>query len=429
MTRRATQDVGVAVEDATPTWPVAMAGFAARRGGSTGVHDAISVRAIAVDDTCVISIDVVGLDEATCADIRAGAPFEDDRVVVAATHTHSGPAVVRGRLGNGDERARTLVIEAGIRAAAKAAARRQPAVLEYADAGALPIATDRRRGGKPGDAHLQGLRWRSLDGQLLCWLVTYPCHPVVLGPDNRILSGDYPSTLRLDLEGEAPGSIAVFLTGCAGDVNVGHSPSASFSGKADAHRTFGEAARIGSALAGALRDSEWIASTVPDERPVAAVSEGITLRLEPLDGEPPYVLAEEWRRRVPEVGDGEAAVLEEWIAWSERPLVGRPATWSGSVTALRWGPVALVCLPGEPFLEIGTAISARSISALCLVVGYTNGCPGYLPTAGAYTEGGYEVRDAHRYYGMPAPFARGSGEVVGEAAVRAMTRVEGTGSG
>jgi neutral ceramidase len=429
MERRGTANVGAAIEDATPRWPVAMAGFAARRGRSTGVHDPISVRAIAVDDTCVICVDVVALDEAACSDIRSGAPFEDDRVVVTATHTHSGPAVVRGGLGEGDERARALVIEAGIRAAVKAAEQRQPAVLEYVDAGALPIATDRRRGGKPDDAHLRGLRWRSLDGDLLCWLITYPCHPVVLGPDNRKLSGDYPSALRLDLESEAPGSIAVFLTGCAGDVNVGHPPSASFSGAADARRTFDEAARIGSVLAGSLREADWNSSEATREHLVAAATEEVTLRLEPLDGAAPHVLAEEWRRRVPEVGVGEAAVLEEWIAWSERPLAGSPAEWSGSVTALRWGPVVVVCLPGEPFLAIGTAISAESTSALCLVVGYANGCPGYLPTADAYTDGGYEVRDAHRYYGMPAPFARGSGEAVGEAAVRAMARVEETGSG
>jgi neutral ceramidase len=45
-----------------------------------------------------------------------------------------------------------------------------------------------------------------------------------------------------------------------------------------------------------------------------------------------------------------------------------------------------------------------------LVTGYTGDCPGYLPDAEAYAHGGYEVTDAHRYYGMPAPFARGGAE-------------------
>jgi hypothetical protein len=52
-----------------------------------------------------------------------------------------------------------------------------------------------------------------------------------------------------------------------------------------------------------------------------------------------------------------------------------------------------------------------------MVTGYTNGCPGYLPAKDEYKFGGYEVLDAHRYYGMPAPFAAGSAEQLVQAAV------------
>jgi len=34
-----------------------------------------------------------------------------------------------------------------------------------------------------------------------------------------------------------------------------------------------------------------------------------------------------------------------------------------------------------------------------MVLAHHNGCVGYVPTAGAYAEGGYEVVDAVRYYG------------------------------
>ena len=134
-----------------------------------------------------------------------------------------------------------------------------------------------------------------------------------------------------------------------------------------------------------------------------------------------------WQERARVAPADEAAVLDEWIAWGEGPLAGTCGEWHGSVSALRWSDVVLVFLPGEPFLETGTRIAARSDSPLCLVLGYSNGCPGYLPTSSAYDEGGYEVSDAHRYYGMPAPFARGSAEVIGDAAVRVMRRVEGQG--
>ncbi|SKF62524.1 Uncharacterised protein [Mycobacteroides abscessus subsp. abscessus] len=42
--------------------------------------------------------------------------------------------------------------------------------------------------------------------------------------------------------------------------------------------------------------------------------------------------------------------------------------------------------------------------------------PGYLPSAHEYPLGGYEVVDAHRYYGMPAGFSRGSLEALVDVA-------------
>ncbi len=53
-----------------------------------------------------------------------------------------------------------------------------------------------------------------------------------------------------------------------------------------------------------------------------------------------------------------------------------------------------------------------------MVAGYSDGVAGYLPTADAYPEGGYEVDDACMYYAMPAPFRRGSLEAVTAAARR-----------
>jgi len=51
------------------------------------------------------------------------------------------------------------------------------------------------------------------------------------------------------------------------------------------------------------------------------------------------------------------------------------------------------------------------------VLGYCDGVSGYLPTADEYESGGYEVCDAHRYYGMPGPYAQGSAERLADAAI------------
>src|SRR5699024_3079741 len=85
------------------------------------------------------------------------------------------------------------------------------------------------------------------------------------------------------------------------------------------------------------------------------------------------------------------------------------ARWQGRVTAVRWGPAVLLTLPGEPFCQAGLELRAHIQGAAAVfVLGYTDGCPGYLPTAAEYPLGGYEVCDAHRYYGMPGPFVPGA---------------------
>jgi len=75
------------------------------------------------------------------------------------------------------------------------------------------------------------------------------------------------------------------------------------------------------------------------------------------------------------------------------------------VQAFRVGPGAAVALPGEVFVEYALNISRASPFTPTLVAGYANGNAGYIPTAAAYAEGGYEVTDAIRYYGttMPLP--------------------------
>ena len=48
-----------------------MAGFAARTGVAEGDHDALTVRALSVDDTAVVTVDVIGIDANLSARARA----------------------------------------------------------------------------------------------------------------------------------------------------------------------------------------------------------------------------------------------------------------------------------------------------------------------------------------------------------------------
>ena len=94
------------------------------------------------------------------------------------------------------------------------------------------------------------------------------------------------------------------------------------------------------------------------------------------------------------------------------------------MTAFRWGDILLVGLPGEPFVELGQEIKRRAARET-IVLGYSNGCPGYVPHRSAYAEGGYEVLHAHKVYGAPSAFAPEAGELLTEAALQAIATLCG----
>ena len=61
------------------------------------------------------------------------------------------------------------------------------------------------------------------------------------------------------------------------------------------------------------------------------------------------------------------------------------------MAALRVGNLAIVGVPGEAFCELGMQIKKASPAKHTVVIELANDCIGYLPTAEAFKEGGYET--------------------------------------
>jgi hypothetical protein len=79
-----------------------------------------------------------------------------------------------------------------------------------------------------------------------------------------------------------------------------------------------------------------------------------------------------------------------WRASNARTYFGKE-TIDWELHCIRIGPIALLSVAGEPFMEIAQRIVAQSPFEHTLVCGYTNGGLGYIPTREAYSEGGYEI--------------------------------------
>jgi hypothetical protein len=77
------------------------------------------------------------------------------------------------------------------------------------------------------------------------------------------------------------------------------------------------------------------------------------------------------------------------------PSATKGETVRCELQALKVGPYLFLTLPGEPFVEYGFRLE-RAIAdrAVPLVVGYANGNIGYICTAKAFQEGGYEPNNS-----------------------------------
>ena len=90
--------------------------------------------------------------------------------------------------------------DAVVKAVDRAIANQKPARL-LGGMGVEPgFASNRRRSGGPVDTGIPVLRFESVEGSTIAILVSYACHPVVLGADNLRWTGDYPHFVREKLE-------------------------------------------------------------------------------------------------------------------------------------------------------------------------------------------------------------------------------------
>ena len=266
-------------------------------------------------------------------------------------------------------------------------------------------------------------------------LVSFACHPVVIGPDVEGAGPDFVGPLRSYLANLLrPGAVTVFLQGAAGDAL----PLEAFRDDDSAEvaaDVFGT--RVALEAAHAIADADpWIAeidhsdwgSVTPISlyrRRLADDQPGQALRtarrivslpfLElPTAGDLERELAERRADLVARADRGETRItmnpIRYHISWLETMLAqeaagGRATAIDGEIWAARIGDCAVVGAPGEIFGAIGTAVRAASPAAVTIFAGYSQGSLGYVATPDEYPHGGYEPSISHRGYGQPAPFS------------------------
>lgn len=414
----------------TPPFDCELSGFVAREGRCRGVHDPLYARALVLADgkekIALVSADLIGVDTKLLAKVREKVAeltdLDPSAVILSATHTHSGPVTLQDAyLGETDLTYLSGLINNIAGAIYQANQNLEPVSLFVGEGDCRSVGKNRRQKNGPTDSQVLVLRFQGANGPKAI-LVNYACHPVVLGPDNLLVTADYPFYMVNALEQVYPGTQVMFMNGATGDVNVGHNTADSIKGKGNDRRTFREAARLGRILAGvALTASEN--AVLQNSFNIRYTTQEISLPFEQV-GTVDFYLQEAatWKQLAVELKQkgasfGEYHQAELWEKWALKMAKLRQANkieseFKAEVAAFSLGEIEFATLPGEFFHEFALMIKKERAPRRVLILGYTNHNIGYVAPKSVYDEGGYEVNDSYRYYGLPSRLTRGTGEEV-----------------
>jgi neutral ceramidase len=387
-----------------------------RQRPALGVHDRLYARALALDDgrsrCCLVMLDLIGVDRDLTRAIRRATAAPQVTVAVVATHTHGGPPILSGAgLGPVDPAYRARVVRDAARAAADALADLRPATLRLGVGHDATIGRNRRDEQGPIDPDVAVLRV-DRDGALAGLLVSYACHPVTLGPDNLLLTRDYPGALVDELERRHPGAVAAFAPGCCGQIGTGHRAEDSFRSGAASGRTFAEAERIGRSLAATATAAAAAALAGPPlAGPLRIAISAVDLPLAPPPARTDADRAA-WSLELSRLAgdDDRAAMLRALLAWADGVARAPRRRTRVEAICIGLGDACLALYPGEVFVEFALALKAAFPRRRVVTIACANAAPGYLPHASAYPAGGYEVDEAYRFYAQPGPFPPEAGE-------------------
>jgi len=386
--------LGTAWRDITPTAPLELAGFAARRGSWHSVDEPLAVQAFAFGSTecstptaILVCADLLWWGQRSIARVRRAVAehlgSDGAQVVLHASHTHAAPAVAAEfspRLGQVDPAYLEQLEARTVAACLAAAAKPQPVTLALGQnrcgigvsrtggAGRGPIRPDPRR---PVDDRVRTVLAYDASGAVAAVLVHYACHPV--HEAGHRVSADFPATMRRAVQqGLGTDAPVGFLQGCAGDIN----PADLGGGGPVAGQRSGRL--LGAAALRAIASGRPAPATEP-----TLVRATADLPLDPdLAAHPP--------------------ADPVWVELAQARRDGRCIRPELKLSSVDLGPVRLLGINAEVTGEVGRALQDAT-GDWTLPLTCTDGMIGYLVGPRDLGRGGYEAEESWAYLFRDGP--------------------------
>ncbi len=394
---------GVARTVITPDGDVPLAGYFHERIGSR-VRDDLHCRALVLEEggcrICMVTLDLIGVsrewgDAAREMIVeRTGIPA--DRIIISATHTHTGPPVSPGRWSPPEGWIERLpeMIAATVDEAAGGMfdALLFPGVQEECLLASNRLG--RTRDGDeifssqgvighagPVDPELFALGIREYDGTVRAVLVNYPMHVDVIGGAGAdFVSADWPGVMEESIAGVyGEQAVTLFVNGCCGDIN---------------HRLWRDTRQPGEGEAKAIQMGRTYAGLAVAAIEVAEPMENTGCGSKFEDLQIPY-----YTRDDELMAEIEAMKRRNDLEYFEEATVRAVEEWShdGEVAdvplqVMRFGDMIIVGLPGEIFTKWGLEIKRWSPAPWTVIVELANDALGYVPTTDQARRGGYGAK-------------------------------------
>lgn len=413
---------GTARIDITPTWPVMQGGFGQRTTPSEGVLDPVLAKALYLESDgeglLLITADLIAIPHQVSAPVIAGvvaaSGLAPHQICVCASHTHSGPLPYGAPDAPGVARYSEFLIAALVEVGLDAFA--APRACEVGTgAGSVDVFFNRRTRGNPNlvDPRVGVLVVQTTgDEHHRTVVFGAGCHPVTLGWDNPLISGDFPGVAQRLVEADPRVDMAMFFNTTEANVIPITSPNRdALDPRGYCGGTPDDATAIGGAIAqevlrvagttiisadvnigSARQELELQANNAAFDLPTART------RLAAVTAFLAAELGEDFQHRaggylwalasqhVVDSDCGESDMRRimiaccEYLGLSARVAHGRslrPVTVP--IQVLRVGDMELLALPGEPLVEVGQAWSARTGNEHAYVIGLANAHLRYLP--------------------------------------------------
>jgi neutral ceramidase len=391
--------------DITPPIGTPLEGYAARIQPSIGIHDPLFAGLILLklgdEQVLLISLDQIAISAPVTEKIRAAVAetlqLKPEQILVACTHTHSGPSGYITRFPMLSDSTDPFLVDLLTRKLAGAAnqlsSQLEPVILELGQDQVFGLGHNRNDINEETQDHeLLVLVMKSIEGQPQAVWVNYGCHPTILGYDNRLISTDFPGAARRAMMCQYPDLVWLFMNGASGDI------STRFTRRG---QDFSEVERSGLLLAGSVLKAIQTAKSLAVDKlegkmaniqlPLrefgsveAARAEATSLELEwkamLASGEP----AGELRKAMTRAEGAQAQVMMAELYAGKQYL-------DSTIQAIRIGGLTLVGLPGEIFTETVLALKAMGTNRTVAVVGYANDYCGYFPDRKAVKANTYEA--------------------------------------